>query len=778
VKRALIVARRELASAFNSPLAYIFITAFLVSCAVFFFFVGGFFAAGIASLRGWFGLMPLMLSVLMPALTMRTWAEEKRQGTYESLLTLPFTGLELVAGKYLATMAVASLALVASLPVPLMAGAFGSFDPGTVASEYLGVLLLASASAAIGQAISSATRNQMSAFLAGVALLTALNLTGQAIVWLDPPSWLAGVVNWFSLSNRFSSFIRGVLDTGDLAFFLLVTAAFLRLTMLSLERVRRDRGSAGPRRRRERLLSALVALAFALGAWATDLHRLRLDLTASRAFTLSEAARNLRREIPETVRITYYLSGSLAERHPGPAAIEDFLRELAAVSRGRIAFRVTDPGEDGSAADAFGVAPQQMQVVERSEQRVAVVYTGIVIQYLDRWHTIPAVIGTETLEYETVKAIRSLVADAKPVVALLAGDDDKSLEADYRTLAATLEGAGYELREAARGAEIDPDVTVLFVLGNAALDDRDAYWIDRHVMRGGRVFFAAKGVDVNPDYGLLAQQVADGGILSLLSAWGIDLARELVLDQSSLTVPFQTQGAAGGYAVSYVRYPHWVALDARYANGSHPVTARFSGLDLYWPSPLATRPLPGIEYLDLVKTTPRAWRQTRDFAAGPDDQELYDDEREATEGQYLVGLSASGSFPSAFAASPVPDGAPPPGPTAPASSPPTRIVVVSSADFLTDLMQMSQSGFNASFALSAADWLSSSDDLIAIRARAESDPRLNRIKDERDKAFMISLTYLVNLGLVPLALILYGVARAWKRSRREAAARAGRGSEA
>lgn len=526
------------------------------------------------------------------------------------------------------------------------------------------------------------------------------------------------------------------------------------------------------RKRQERLIFLLTLGAILLGAVATTMHFARVDLTADGAFTLSPAARALKDAIPETVRITYYASSSLAARHPGPAAIQDFLEELAAVSRGKITVRVVDPGEDGAEAEGFGVVPQQMQVVEKSEQRVAVVYTGIVFEYLDRWQTIPAIISADTLEYESVKAIRALVGGSNPVAGLLVGDADKSIENDYRTLAGALQGAGYEVREVARGAEVEPDVGVLFVLGNAAMDRYDAWFVDRYLMRGGRAFFAAKGVDVNPDAGLAARALPEGGLLPVLASWGFELKRELVLDLSNLTVPFQTQGPGGSAAVSYVRYPHWVALDARFANASHPVTAGFSGLDLYWPSPLAIRPVAGVDYQDLVKTTPKAWKQTRDFAAGPDDADLYAMEQGSTTAQYLVGASASGRFPSAFAAGDRPerDGIPAPGDAVPLS-PETRIIVVSSGDFLTDLMQMSQSTFNASFAVSAADWLSSSDDLIAIRTRAEGDPRLNRIKDERDRAFMVSLTYLVNIGLLPLAVIAFGVLRAWKRSRREALAR-------
>lgn len=224
------IARRELASYFNSPVAYIFIVAFLLVCGTLFFFFETFFAAGQASMRGYFSLMPIVLSVLAPALTMRLWAEERRQGTYEMLLTMPFKDGELVLGKYAAAMAVIAVALALSLPVPLFASLFGRFDAGTIVAEYLGALLMASAVVAIGQAVSGAAKNQMSAFMATVLILLTLSLLSQVTILVDMPSNLADIINWLSLSYHFSAFSRGVADTRDLVYFMLITGASLYAT--------------------------------------------------------------------------------------------------------------------------------------------------------------------------------------------------------------------------------------------------------------------------------------------------------------------------------------------------------------------------------------------------------------------------------------------------------------------------------------------------------------------------------------------------------------------
>jgi len=533
------------------------------------------------------------------------------------------------------------------------------------------------------------------------------------------------------------------------------------------------------RKRRERTVFLLACSALILAAAVSTRYFARLDLTASRAFTLSPAARSLHQSIPERVRITYYISKNLSDKHPGPAAIEDFLRELEAVSRGKITVRTSDPSEDPTEAEGLGVAPQQMQVVERSEQRVALVYTGLVIEYLDRYKVIPAVISTDTLEYEVVKNVRALVDDADPAAGLLVGDADKSVDQDYQTLSAALGKAGYRIVTVQRGTAVPDDVTVLFVLGNAAMDRYDAYFVDQYLMRGGAAFLAVKGVDVNPDYGLAATAVPEGGLLPVLASYGLDVQRQLVLDESCLTVPFQTQGPRGGMSIQYLRYPHWMAVDPRFVDADNPITAKFSGLDLFWPSPIVMKPVDGIEYGTLAKSTPNAWLQATRFMAGPQDAAMFGLERDSTGGQYVVAATAAGSFKSAFSAGDLParEGAaavPPPIP----SSAPTRVVVVSSADFLTDLMRMSNSVFNVSFAVSAADWLGSGADLIAIRARAETDPRLNRIKDEGTRAFLVTATYAVNLVLIPLAIVLAGAIRAMGRSRRERESRMARGGEA
>ena len=234
------IARRELRAYFTTPVAYIVVVFFLVVTSAWFFFAQQFFAQDAATLRGYFSLWPVVFILLLPALTMRSWAEERRQGTAEILLTLPLRERELVAGKFVAAFALLLVLVVLTLPVALTVAPFGSFEPGQIAMEYLGVLLLGCAGIAAGQFVSALSANQISAFLFGVVFMLVITMIGQIPAVTVLPSWLASAFSWISFDFHFDSFSKGVLDTRDVLYFLVLGIAFLYATtrVLFLRRFR------------------------------------------------------------------------------------------------------------------------------------------------------------------------------------------------------------------------------------------------------------------------------------------------------------------------------------------------------------------------------------------------------------------------------------------------------------------------------------------------------------------------------------------------------------
>lgn len=508
------------------------------------------------------------------------------------------------------------------------------------------------------------------------------------------------------------------------------------------------------------LTSAVVIAALLVAGRFT----FRLDLSSDHSQSLSKVSKELWKDIPEHVHITYYISPTLSARHPGPRSVEDLLGEFEAYSHGRIDVSIEDPTSKAGAVEGLGIQGRQMQIVDQNEQRVAVVYSGIAVQYLDRTEVIPFLLDTSTLEYDLVKAIRRAVKSVPQKLEVLVGDSDKSLGNDYKTLNDELSKSGWEVSALNRGDAVPPGTMILLVLGDNDLDEYDVYRIDQYLESGGSVFVAAKGVNVDARQNLTAGPLAKDALLRALGTWGVEVQRSLLLDPSALTVPFQQMAPNGAQIIRYTPYPHFVVTRPENASRLNPVTAHLAGLDLFWPSPLTLKPVAGIKEEALVKSTPKAWLQSANFAVNPEEAASFDAEEGKTTGQYLLVASLQGVFPSAFAGEPIPSRA-----GAPALQPesgtaaPGKLFVVGSADFATDLMNMTNSQFNASFVASAADWLSSGDELASIRTRGARDPRLSKIQDPGTRNSFILLAYVVNIVVVPGLVGLVGVMRRRRR---------------
>lgn len=222
--------RRELRSYFNSSIAYIVALFFLLLGAVWFLYLERFLYQNVASLQGYFSIVPIIYILVLPALTMRSWAEERRRGTDEILLTLPFREWELVAGKFLGGFCLLLVVVALSIPLPLTLSPLGDFQRGPLLGQYLGILMLGAAGLSIGQFVSAFSVNQITAFIVSVLGLLFITLVNQVNNFLSLPIWLAAFLNYLSFNYHFGSFDRGLIDSRDLAYFLFVTVLFLYLT--------------------------------------------------------------------------------------------------------------------------------------------------------------------------------------------------------------------------------------------------------------------------------------------------------------------------------------------------------------------------------------------------------------------------------------------------------------------------------------------------------------------------------------------------------------------
>ena len=234
-----ILFRRELASYFATPVAYVFIVIFLLLSGAFTFYMGGFYERGQADLQPFFGFHPWLYLFLIPAVAMRLWAEERKSGSIELLLTLPVTMGQAVLGKFLAAWAFVGIALALTFPIWISVNYLGEPDNGVILASYLGSLLMAGAFLAVGSCLSAMTRNQVIAFILTVVACFLLLLSGFPLV-LDffrgwAPQAIVDVIGSFSFLTHFTSIQKGVIDLRDLLYFATLIAFWLYANMLAID---------------------------------------------------------------------------------------------------------------------------------------------------------------------------------------------------------------------------------------------------------------------------------------------------------------------------------------------------------------------------------------------------------------------------------------------------------------------------------------------------------------------------------------------------------------
>ncbi|MDX1513302.1 MAG: ABC transporter permease subunit [Gammaproteobacteria bacterium] len=226
-----IIFKRELSSYFATPIAYVFLVIFVALSGVFTFYLGGFFERNQADLRPFFQFHPWLYLFLIPALAMRLWAEERRSGTLELLLTLPVTMTQAVLGKFLAAWTFSAIALLLTIPLWITTNYLGNPDNGVIVASYVGSVLMAGAFLSIGACMSALTRNQVIAFVVTAVVCLGFVMSGYPLVlefvsaWA--PDFVVDAVSSFSFLSHFSAVSKGVIELRDLIFFVSLMAYWL-----------------------------------------------------------------------------------------------------------------------------------------------------------------------------------------------------------------------------------------------------------------------------------------------------------------------------------------------------------------------------------------------------------------------------------------------------------------------------------------------------------------------------------------------------------------------
>lgn len=387
LRDTLSVARKEFRGFFASPAAYVFIGGFLAATLFIVFWVESFFARNLADVQPMFKWMPVLMVFLAGALTMRAWAEERRAGTLETLLTAPVRPVSLVVGKFLAVEALVALALLLTLPLPLAVAHLGALDWGPVIGGYVATLCLAAAYLAVGLFVSAQSDNPVISLIVTVLICATFYFLGSDLLIGLVGRNLAEALAKIGSGARFASITRGVLDLRDIYYYLSIVGAFLALNTLQLHRLRWAGNPGGKRAHSVVTAGALLAVANLLAAnfWLAPVADARIDLTADHRYTLSDATKTALANLQEPLVIRGYFS---SRTHPLLAPLVPRLRDLlseyavAGGSRVRVEFLnpTTDPEAVKSAAE-LGIRPTPFQTANRYSSSIVNSYFDIAVSY-------------------------------------------------------------------------------------------------------------------------------------------------------------------------------------------------------------------------------------------------------------------------------------------------------------------------------------------------------------------------------------------------------------
>ncbi|MGH7577284.1 MAG: Gldg family protein [Longimicrobiales bacterium] len=759
------VARREFRGYFDHATAYILVVAFL-ALALFLTF-RSLYASGAASMRSLFTLLPWLFAVFVPAITMRSFAEERRSGTLEWLISQPLTETDVIAGKFLGSWLFVMAALAGTVPAALGVLVVSDADAGMIAAQYIGAALFAAQLVAIGLFTSTLTANQITAFILAVAANFTLVLAGLPIVLMGLPPVLAQAVTQLAVLTHFEGIARGVLDLRDLLYFLTTAALFLTLAYLLLVggRLSSVRGAL----RRLRIGVAGIAMAvLVLNLLGARIHG-RLDLTSDNLYTLSQGTEHVIESLDDVVTVRLVVSRELPpEIGLTLRDVRDLLADYQRASRGQLRISELNPDESDDAAEeasALGIQPIQFNVVRDDEFQVRRGWFGLAVLYADEREIIPVVDRTQDLEYRLTTMIASMTRETTPRMAFIAGASSagpprqfmafqQAMRQHYDVEIVDLEqtaeppAAPDEESDSADVAALQPEAAPVSRLspdsfdvavvagGDTPFNEAAVEQIRGFIDGGGAALLLLDGNGIDPQMGV--SRPVTTGLESLLESQGLRLGSGLVYDLRSNQ---QVSLGRRGIFPIIASYPLWpVALPA----GDHTLTRNLDALALAWATPL--------EIVDSARVQP-LWQTTqmagRRPAGSPIMPEFEIRPTRAELAQQLVAAAIDAGTDTEGAA----------GDEGGAPADRGRLVVVGNAEFLTDGFAQNNPQ-NVIFAANAVDWLAQDEALIGIRSKDRTPPPLVFESEGGQAALKWA-----NLIGVPLLFVAFGATRVMQRRR-------------
>ena len=757
------IAKREFFAYFNSALAYVFLTIFIVLGTLMTFNLGSWFATNEASLRIFFKFHPYIYLAFVPALGMRVWAEEENEGTLELLLTMPISVWHAVVGKFLAGWAFIGFALLLTFPMLITVCTLGDPDPGRLFSGYLGSFLAGGMFFALTSLTSAFTKNQVISFIFGFTVLITIVVVGMPQLglvsylrsWIPSgmmsliPVNLIETISFFSILPHYEGLEKGVLDLRDILYFL----SFIIFSLLCSTTILRFRKAA--HKNNSRMSYAGIAVFSIILLLVNYLSRdinVRYDLSADRLYTLTDSTKSILRRIDGPVSVRFYYSRSDSslsiERKAFALRIEDLLKEYSALTNNQIGYKILDPKPESveeTSAVLDGIEP----IIKADKTKG---YFGLSVSYRDNINTIPVLDESteQMLEYHLTNIFKHLLRPKRPIIGILtdypiSGQKANPMAGQYQDKPAwaIIESLrqDYELRIigehpswGAAGKNYF-DLVIIFKFSQMAEASRAA--LDQHLLRGGKAIiftdsFPVHASQVDKSFRFQPNRLPYRGVtLGMIESWKISLRHNaFIVDEKYSTQIKQ------GESVSTL------SLTGDSLNRSHPALASLEKVILPYAGYFRYKKTPGIEITELITSSPDAYLvDTRNFGklSMIHKQRQKTVQKKSPGAPYPIVLQVKGKLPSFYRGRSFPEQ----GTVLKEAVAESEVILIGDIDMLEDSYSVTpikefgrtrreKISDNQEFILNLVDSLVTNGETISIRMRKEKKRKLTYLITARE----------------------------------------------
>ncbi len=793
--------RKELKQFFGSLIGYLAIITFLLVSGLFLWVVPGNFNIpenGYATLEPFFALAPWLYLFLIPAITMRLFADEKRSGTMETLLTRPLTDFQLVWAKFLSALTVVLFTLIPTLiyyySVIQLGNPTGNIDSGSTLGAYSGLFFLAAIYIALGLFASSITDSQIVSFILALVLSFVFYTGFEIIGTAGVPYGLEKTLTWLSINDHYLSVSRGVIDGRDLVYFTGMTFLFLFVTMLM---IRKRRIGNGKLKKWAASLVVLVIILFLV----SENTRLRLDLTADKRYSLAETSKRIASEITENITVELFLAGEL---QPGfrklQQAVAEKVKDIAKYSGAWVKLVITDPYQavpQAQRAKFFetlaskGVRPTDVRQQTAQGTITRLIFPGAILRlggketgvnFLKQAQGFSAEANlnhsVESIEYELISAIQKLMVDVKPSVVFLQGNGQLNRweVLDFTESLREVFDIGFIPPSELRAMKILPRILIV-ADPKEPFNEAEKFALDQAVMSGTRIMWLIDPVQVSLDSlsrGLMTLAFPrDMNLNDLFFQYGVRLNTDLVQDVVCSQIFVNT--APAGNRPEFTPQP-WYYSPLLTPSDKHAVSRNVNFIQSEFVSSIDTVEGTGDIRKTVILSSSPYGRNVRTPAAvslsvidSPPARELFN------KAFIPAGVLLEGSFKSVFRNRLLDNLGIPPSEVIP-QSPETKMMVFSDGNLIANKVRyiagadpdilplgydrVSQQTFgNREFFQNALQYLNDDDGIMELRNRTLKLRLLDKVKISEEHRFYSMLNTVSPTLLVVLFALIYNMLR-------------------